>query len=50
MINVNEEQLDFFFWLGNSDKPEPLTEEQFEERIKAKQEAERKWRNVEVDG
>lgn len=42
--------MEFFFWLGNNTKAESLTEEDFNERIKATQEAERKWRNVEVDG
>ena len=40
--------MEFFFWI--EDTLEPLTEEQFIERIAAKQEAERKWRNVELDG
>lgn len=46
----NDKPIDVFFWLGDSDKPESLTEEDFNKRIEAKQEAERKWRNVEVDG
>jgi hypothetical protein len=45
-----KEPMNFFFWIGDDDSPESLTEKDFNDRIEAKQEAERKWRNVEVDG
>lgn len=46
----NDKPIDVFFWLGDGAKPEPLTEEEFEERIEATAEAQRKWQNVELDG
>lgn len=50
MNKKNDTPIDVFFWLGDGAKPEPLTEEEFEERIEATTEAQRKWRNVELDG
>ena len=45
-----DKPIDVFFWLGDGAKPEPLTEEEFEERVQATAEAQRKWQNVELDG
>ena len=50
IIMSNDKPIDVFFWLGDEAKPEPLTEEEFEERIAATTEAQRKWQNVELDG
>ncbi len=49
-MNKEDAPIDVFFWLGDGAKPEPLTEEEFEERVAATAEAQRKWRNVELDG
>jgi len=49
-MSDNDKPIDVFFWLGDGAKPEPLTEEEFEERVAATSEAQRKWRNVELDG
>lgn len=45
----NDKPIDVFFWLGDEAKPEPLTEEEFNERIEAFAEAQRKWQNVEIN-
>lgn len=45
----NPEPIDVFFWLGDGTQPESLTEEDFVERIEATAEAERRWRNVELN-
>jgi len=50
IMSDNDKPIDVFFWLGDEAKPEPLTEEEFEERIEATAAAERKWRNVELNG
>ena len=45
-----DKPIDVFFWLGDGAKVAPLTEEEFEERVQATAEAQRKWQNVELDG
>ena len=50
IMNKEDTPIDVFFWLGDGAKSEPLTEEEFEERIEATTEAQRKWQNVELDG
>lgn len=48
--STDQGELEFFFWLeDDTSLPTSLTEEDFNERIKATQAAERKWRTVELD-
>jgi len=46
---MDDKPMEFFFWLEDEGLAQSLTEKDFSDRIEATQEAERKWRDVELN-
>lgn len=46
--NLEGEQLNFFFWLGEDGEMKSLTEKEFEEKQDEERERFRRWKDVDV--